>query len=641
MIHLLRRFLPLVLGAWGGLLGSLTGWLVHQLASRSLDYLWQPWLGWRWVLGILVYPAVGFVLAIPFVYVYPGRPQPLDTDRGRVVELHVRAWLAVFATLYLPVGIGFAYHHWWGAPTIPLPFTDVSLYPGAGGDLVATMIAVSILGPFCGAGIERLLRGTPVLLRVALGPPLALALTLGGVFAAVLVSGSIAAQNMGVTSAADVTLFGPLLQPMGTAGWDTGTVVALVTVVAGCLGGALCTLTTAMPALSGMADLHPRGSRRRWLLPLTAVAVSGALSLLALLQGFGIDSFRPLYPVVRPGQPAVVGNLVAPSDHDTLRFEPGGTGLYLLEFPRPGPHQRHMVNIGGQPLPSGRDDTMRYLIDTDDHGTTFEISVQPVWPLRTGVSSYTGPLRFEAIERTTISAADAAAAPQRLQIDPGRLREWKLQLKGQPVELVLDAGTAATWTIMAPSLQYDAGWAYTTGRSAVMLDVLAQGRSLCKATLDAESYTYLGLNLAVGAVQPTIPDGELRLRLVPSAHPDATIDLAVVAEGLAPGTLAVHPGSGASLVPTRVGTPVVVRPEPGGTVTTAAAVSLGDGDVSLVRLRDDGSPTPGEGEVLLMGETHFVVEGGSPGEPAVVVLGAGAAQQPWNGSWGMAPVFYR
>jgi len=641
MIHILRRFLPLVLGAWGGLFGSLTGWLAHQLASRSVDYLWQPWLGWNWLIGFLVYPAVGFVLAIPFVYVYPGRPQPLQTERGRVVDAHLRMWVAVFATLCLPVGFGFLYRHWWGAPTVLLPFTYVSLYPGSGGDLVATMIAVSVLAPFCGAGIERLMRGTPTLARVVFGPPLATTLALGGVLAAVLVSGSLASMNMGAASATDVQLFGQLLQPMGGAGWDTGSVLALVTVVAGCLGGALCTLTTTMPVLSGLVDVHPRESRRRWLLPLTAVAISGVLAMVALLQGFGIDSFLPLRPVIRPGQPGIVGNLVAPSDHDTLRFEPGDGGLYLLEFPNPGPHQRHMVNISGHKLPSGRDDTLRYLVDPDDFGSYFEVSVQPVWPLRNGVSSYSGPLRFEPVESVPVDDGGRARSVS-LDLEPGQLRTWSLELKGGTTELVLDADTAAYWTILAPSLAFTGSWAYSTGRSAVLVDVTARGKSLCKATLDAESYSYLGLTVSLGAVEPVDPGGAVRMILTPSAHPEAKINLTIVGEGLLSSADAVHPSAGTSLLPARPGLPVAIRPEPGGTVTSAAVVSLADGAVELVRLRDDGTPVPGAGDLLLMGETRFRVD--DPEEqpaPAMIVIGADGPDQTNLGTWGWGGRFYR
>lgn len=641
MIHILRRFLPLVLGAWGGLFGSLTGWLLHQLASRSVDYLWPPWLGWNWLVGFLAYPAVGFLLAIPFVAVYPGRPQPLQTERGRVVEAQLRTWVAVFATLYLPVGFGFLYHHWWGAPLLPLPFTDVSLHSGSRGDLVATMIAVSVLAPFCGAGIERLMRGTPAFARVLFGPPLATMLALGGVLAAVLVSGSLAAMNMGAVSTTDVQLFGPLLQPMGSAGWDTRSVLALITVVAGCLGGALCTLTTTMPVLSGLVDVHPRESRRRWLLPLTAVAVSGVLALVALLQGFGIDSFLPLRPVIRPGQPGIVGNLVAPSDHDTLRFEPGDGGLYLLEFPSPGPHQRHLVNINAHKLPSGRDDTLRYLVDVDAYGPYFEVSIQPVWPLRNGVSSYSGPLRFEPVESVPLDGGGRARSVS-LDLEPGQLRTWSLELKGGATELVLDADTAAYWTILGPSLQYTGSLVYPTGRSAVLVDVTFRGQILCEATLDADSYSDMGRTLSLGAVGPVDPGGAVRLILTPSVHPGAKIKLTVVGEGVASSDDMVHPSAGTSLLPARPGLPVAIRPEPGGTVTSASVVSLGAGAVELIRLQDDGTPVPGAGDLLLMGETRFRVD--DPAErpaPALIVVGAGGPDQSGMATWGWGGGFYR
>ena len=616
MIHVFRRFLPLMLGPAGALLGALSGMALHQLICRSVRYLWQPWLGWSWLAGLLVYPALGFLLAIPFVYVYPGGPERMRSAFGRAQDLHLRMWIAIFVAAYLPVGIGVMYTRWWSAPTLPIPFTDIYLYPGSRGDLVSVMVAVALFGPFCGVGVERMLRGLPRELRLLIGPPLATAMAMGAVLAVALAAGA------SVATWPDGAPYGPLLQPLSNAGWDSGLLVTLLTVISGCVAGCFATLTVCIPALAGIPDVAPAAARRRWSLPLLATALLGVLAITALLQGYGLDSFRWADIPIPPGRTRVVGTLVAPTDQDVLQLRAESGGFHLLEFPSPLASGRHLVSIPGFELPTGRADTMRYLLDIPDYAPNQEVMVQPSWPVRTGISEYSGPVRFE---RVPLAESVQRDGRHHLELTPGSNRQWSFDVTRHASELVLDPAVASRWAFLAARVSYSGEWIYTPGWSVVFVRVEVGGREVYSTILGDEGHSLEGETLLLADADPSTPPPAVTVRLQPATRPGETLSLPVVGRGMEPGEPLVQSRMGTSVLAVRAGDELVLAPEPGGTFAAAGIVTLDKTAPELVleRRGDDGAWHVVDGELLLMSPARLRVTGPDSSVDGVVVL-AGA-----------------
>lgn len=616
MIHVFRRFLPLLLGPAGAALGSLSGLAAHQLLSRSVRYFWAPWLGWNWLIGLLVYPAIGFLIAIPFVSAYPGGPMRLRSDEGRAQDLHLRMWIAAFVAAYLPIGIGVLYTRWWAAPSLPLPFTDVYLYAGSRGDLMTVMVGIAVLGPFCAFGVERLLRGLPRLLRLLLGPPLAAILATGGVLAASLVAGALTATW------AQGEPYVPLLQPLAQHGWDTGLMLALLTVVAGCFTGAFAAIGIGLPALAGLPDPTPSASRRRWALPVLAVALSGALGFGAMVHGYGADSVRGIDRKIEPGITELVGTLVAPADQDILQLHAENGGFYLFEFPRPGSRGRHWVAIPGYELPSGRADRLRYLIEIPEYTSTTEVTVQPSWPTRTGVSEYSGTVRFEHVPLWT---QDSLTGRHELGVGPGQLGQWTVDASEKPTELVLDPRVATRWTFLAGRVGYTDEWNYTPGWSVVFLRVTVDGQEVHSSVLGDEGGTFEGETVLVAQTSPGEDAPQVSVWLQPATRPGETLTIPVIAQGLAPGEPLVHARLGLSVLAVGGGERLDLLPEPGGAFASVAVhpTNPAGADLQIRRMGDDGAWHPLEDSLLMMGETTLDVAGDQEGR-AALVLGTGA-----------------
>ena len=613
MIHVFRRFLPLVLGPLGGLLGSLFGLGLHQLLCRALRNLWAPWPTWHWTIGLLAYSLLGFLLALPFLSVYPGQRMGLRSELGRAQDAHLRTWIALLFASYLPIGVGVLYQHWWGAPAIAIPFTDTYLYAGSRGDLLSGLAAIAIIGSFCGIGVERVSRGLPRAVRVLFGPPAAVVLTMAGVLAVVLSTAGI------VGGGTDVAPLGPLLQPLSQAGWDSNLIIALLTVVSGCIAGTLSVLTVALPVLSGLPDVHPARSRRRWTLPLLGVAVSGAIAVVALVQGYGVDSVTWFRGTIRQGQQAVVGCLVAPADVDVYGLDISQEGFYVFEFPSPEVNGRHQLVVPGQLLPTARNDRVRYLIEGTDYAYMTEIQLSPSWPPRIGVSPYSGPVRLARARDGELRRSGRGAAL--LDVAPGDLIHWSADLKEGQADLVLRTQQAAYWTVLGPRSDYEVAWTWDPGWSMVTLRGLSDGRQVIGQVLDAEGYGATALNVLVASAHAGIDPPELRWLLTPSRPPQGSLRVPIVAEGRGPDADRVHPSGGLSILSARAGQAFSVHPQPGGTLTVARVVTRSAGTPGLERRLDDGSWEEITGDLLLLGETRLRVSGLEPGVAAVVVLG--------------------
>lgn len=611
MMHVVRRFLPLLLGPLGGLVGSLTGFVLHQLLCRSLRMLWQPYLGWQWIIGLLAYPLLGLLVALPFLAVYPGELDPFRSRFGRSQDAHLRTWIAILFATYLPVGIAVVYSRWWNAPAFPIPFTDSYIYSGGRGDILVALCAVTALGSFCGIGVERLSRGVPRPLRLLLGPPLATALAMAASLGISLGAGGL------VAAGPDRDPFGPLLQPFNQVGWDSNLLLSVHTVVAGGLAGTLAMLTVALPVLQGIPDVHPRASRRRWALPMVAVAVSGALALLALAQGHGLDSLRWNHTEVLPGTHDIVGNLVAPADSDVLVFEAERDGFYLLEFPSPDLRGRHQVVLPGHPIPTPDAQTLRYLVEGSAAYGVQEIQVMASWPPRTGVSSYSGQVRFEYA-----GEPGSVFGPARLDAPTDGLAQWKGDVRRGPMELTLSSPQATYWTIFAPRAEDGLGWWWEQGWSAVTVTAMVEGELLFKRLLDQEGFGLNSMTMLVGSGDGVAPPPEITLRIQPSRQPQGNLWLPVVAEGLCAGDAVVHSTLGPSFLGVASDEEFTLYPTPGGTLSRLAVVSL-DGDTAempVSRRHDDGIIGPAGDTLLMLGSTHLRVEGAGPDSRAVLAL---------------------
>jgi len=611
MIHVIRRFLPLVLGPIGGLVGSLVGLGVHQLMCRALRVLWAPWPSWQWTMGLLVYSLLGLLLALPFLSVYPGQKHALRTDLGRAQDAHLRTWIALLFASYLPIGVGVVYQQWWGAPSFPIPFTDTYLYAGSRGDLLTSLVAITAIGSFSGIGVERVTRGLPRVIRLLLGPPVVVLLTLTGALAAVLSVAGI------VSAGATPEPFGPLLQPLSQAGWDSNLLIALLTVVSGCIAGTLAMMTVALPVLSGLPDVHPGTARRRWALPVLGVAVSGGLALAALAQGYGADSVLWFRGTIEQGQKAIVGCLVAPTDVDVYSLDVVEDGVYVLDFPNPEAIGRHQLVVPGQLLPTARSDRVRYLIEGS---ATYmaEIQLSPAWPPRTGVSPYSGPVRLVKAEEGELTRDGEATV---LDIAPGGLVHWAPDLKEGQADLLLRTRDVGYWTVLGPRSDYDMAWTWEPGWSVVMLRGLRGGRQLIGQVLDAEGYGAMLMHVLIANAHDGIEPPELRWLLTPSRSPRGSLRIPIVAEGRSAAADRIHPTGGLSILSARAGEVFSVHPQPGGTVAPIRVTSRSTGTPRLERQRDDGRWEEVADEVLLLGETRFRVAGLDSGTEAVVVLG--------------------
>ncbi len=611
MMNVVRRFLPLLLGPLGGFLGSLTGFALHQLVSRALRMLWEPYLGWRWIVGLLAYPLLGLLVALPFLAVYPGELNPFRSRFGRSQDAHLRSWIAILFATYLPVGVAVAYSRWWNAPSFPIPFTDTYVYSGGRGDILVALCGVTALGSFCGIGVERLSRGLPRVLRLLFGPPLATALAMTGALAVSLAAGGL------VAAGADRQPYGPLLQPFNQVGWDSNLLLSVHTVVAGCLAGTLAMLTVALPVLQGIQDVHPRASRRRWALPMFAVAVSGALALLALAQGHGLDSLRFNDTEVAFGRHDIVGNLVAPADIDVLELHADREGFYLLEFPSPDVRGRHQVSLPGYPVPTPDADTLRYLVEGGPIYGVQEISVMPSWPPRTGVSSYSGPVRFEYA-----GEPEVVFGPARLEGPADSLRQWKGDVRRGALELTLSSSQATYWTVFAPRAEDGFGWWWEQGWSAVTVTAMVEGEMLFKRLLDQEGFGLTSLTLLAASGAGDAPPPEITLRIQPSRQPQGGLWVPVVAEGLRAGDAVVHSGLGPTFLGVTSDEEFTLYPTPGGNLANLAVIPL-DGDaspLSVTRRHDDGSVGPAGDSLLMSGSTHLSVQGAGPESRAVLAL---------------------
>ena len=612
MIHVFRRFLPLILGPIGGLLGSLFGLGLHQLLCRALRNLWPPWPTWHWTIGLLAYSLLGFLLALPFLSVYPGQAVALRSELGRAQDAHLRTWIALLFASYLPIGVGVLYQQWWGAPAVAIPFTDTYLYAGSRGDLLTGLVSIAVLGSFCGVGVERVSRGLPRVIRVLLGPPLVVVLTMAGALAAVLAVVGI------VAAGAEPAPLGPLMQPLSQAGWDSNLLVALLTVVSGCLAGTLAMLTVALPVLSGLPDVYPARARRRWGLPLVGVAASGAIALAALVQGYGADSVSWFRGTIHQGQQGIVGCLVAPNDVDVYALDIDREGFYVFEFPSPELHGRHQLVVPGQVLPTARNDRVRYLIEGTDYTYMTEIQLSPSWPPRVGVSPYTGPVRLARAEDGELQRSGGVTI---LDVGPGDLVHWSADLDKGQADLLLRTKQAAYWTVLGPRSDYESAWTWEPGWSVVTLRGLSGGRQLIGQVLDAEGYGAMVMNVLIASAHGGIDPPELRWLLTPSRPPQGSLRIPIVAEGRSADADRVHPTGGMSVLSARAGEVFSVHPQPGGTFTVARVVARAAGKPWLERRRDDGSWEEVAGEFLLLGETRLRVSGLEPGAEAVVVLG--------------------
>ncbi len=620
MIHVIRRFLPLVLGPLGGLLGSLMGFGLHQLMCRSLQILWAPYLGWRWLVGLLAYPLLGFVLALPFLAVYPGPLNPFRSEFGRAQDAHLKTWIAVLFTTYVPIGVAFAYTRWWNAPSFPIPFTDSYVYAGGRGDLVTAVIAVTVLAPFCGVGVERLSRGLPRVLRVLFGPPLATLLAMAGAAAVSVSTGGL------VAASPDPDPFGPLLQPFSQSGWDSNLLVSFHTVVAGCIAGALTTLTMALPVVQGVTDVQAREARRRWALPMLSVAISGVLVLLALGQGHGLDTLRGVDMTIEPGRQDVVGNLVAPGDSDVLSMRTDREGFYLLEFPSPDVRGRHQVVVPGMPLPTPDADTMRYLVEGMTGYDIQEVQVMSSWPPRTGVSSYSGPVRFEYT-----GTPETVFASATLDGPVGDLRQWKGDLRRGPLELTLRSSQPTYWTLYAARTKDGLGWWWEQGWSVVTVSAYMDGELLFKRVLDQEGYGVSALTVLLAGAHPDEPPPVLTVKIHPSRTPQGDMWIPVVAEGLSPGDAIVHSTYGPTFLSVASDEEFTLHPTPGGALAEVRVLAL-DGssdDLTVMRRHDDGRIDPAADSLLMTGSTHLRVEGAAPDQRAVIALAGQGGTRSW------------
>jgi len=622
VIHVIRRFLPLLLGPLGALLGCAQGLLLHQALCLSLRILWPTYL-WTMhsLIGLLAYPLGGLLLALPFLYAYPGAVRGMRSPVGQAQDGHLRLWIAVLFAGYLPVGVAVLYELWWNAPSLPVPFTDVWLYAGSSGDLLVFTLAMVVFGPFCAAGVERLLRGTPGWLRLLIGPPLASWLIIGAVFAVVLAGGGMYAAGV------DPGPFGPLHQPWGTAGWDSSLVIALVTLVSSSMAGVYAMMMVALPVLYGLDDPSPAASRRRWALPVFGTAVAGVLAVVAIVHAHGLDSVQALAPRLTEGRYQLTGQLIAPADSDVLRLKTEGHGYHVLAFPRPTGGDRHQVYVPGFPLPSPSLETGRYLVNVPEPPGTVDVQVTSGWPQRAGISSYSGPVSLQALQPGEPRKVVGRAS---LDVGPGEAREWTVDLARGAAELDLGSAALTYWTVLAPTTYPEGYWAWETGWSTVDLQVLAGDRVLYKRVLDIEGIGCSGVTLMVsrapGAEQPPC----LRLRLTPSRPGKAGLEIPVVGEGFDARTPRTLPTLGPAFVGIPPGQQVTVNPPPGGISVVAELHHFGPSDVTLTRMGDDGEPHEVGGSLLLMGRTMLRVEGAAG--PSVVALGTDRAGPRWA-SW--------
>ena len=620
MIHVVRRFLPLVLGPLGGLLGSLLGFALHQLLTRSLQILWAPYLGWQWLVGLLAYPLLGFVLALPFLAVYPGPRNPYRSEFGRAQDAHLKIWIAVLFTMYVPVGVAFAYTRWWNAPSFSIPFTDSYVYAGGRGDLLTAVIAVMVLAPFCGAGVERLTRGVPRVLRLLFGPPLATLLAMASAAAvSVSVGGLLAAPPV-------PDPFGPLLQPFNQSGWDSNLLLSFHTVVAGAIAGTLAMLTVALPLTQGLVDVQVREARRRWALPMVAVALSGVLVVLALGQGHGTDTLRCVHLDIEPGYQDLVGNLVAPADSDVLRMRTERDGFYLLEFPSADLRGRHQVVVPGIPIPTPDASMMRYLVEGAIGYDVQEIQVMGAWPQRTGVSSYSGTVRFEYA-----GAPESVYNRAVLEGPVDGLRQFKGDVRRGPLELTLRSSQPTYWTLFAPRTADGLGWWWEQGWSVVTVSAYIDGELLFKRIVDQEGYGVNHLTVLLAGAHPDAPPPDLTLKIHASRTPQGEMWIPVEAEGLSPGDAIVHSTYGPTFLGVSSDDEFTIHLTPGGALAEVVVLGL-DGpadELTVMRRHDDGLVQPASDSLMLTGSTHLSVEGAAPERRAVLALSGQGGARSW------------
>ncbi len=619
MIHIVRRMLPLLLGPIGALLGSLTGFVIFQVLSYGLDMLWPSYMSWGWLVGLLAYPTVGLLLSLPFLHVYPGRPGPLTSVRGHAEEGHLRTWVATSFALYLPVGVALLYSWWWNAPSIAIPFTDHYLYSGSynHGFLVATC-SIVVLAPFCAGGVERLLRWAPRAVRVLFGPPIATVLAMVAAVPMLLVTGGlVAAYNNGTTPHP----MGPLMRTLAENGWETGLMLATLTVVNGALAGTFAMQFIVLPVVTGRADVHAGPSGRRWALPMLAAGVSGALALAGLAQGFGVDSLTLVNPSLEPGQRSVHGTIVAPADTDTYQLDVPQDGIYLMEFPAPGPRSRHQVSMSGYAIQQRSPRQMRYLLEVQSESEYNTVTIMPGYPVRSGVSEYSGPMRFEFIE----PAGDPPAGPRTpVEVAPGQLSLWELNLKDGPREVALTPDHPVHLHFLWPHVTYEAGYLWSPGYAGVLLQVSVRGQRVHECVIPADGYTQNGLSLLVADGDPASPPPPVVLRLVPVARVGEEISIPLVIEGLEPGVPPIHADNGISLFSLRAGEAAHLRPSIHGTYGVARLLTVAPGAVpgQLEQLGRGGEREPTGADVLLLRPARLHVTGGTPEADQILVIDA-------------------
>jgi hypothetical protein len=488
------------------------------------------------------------------------------------------------------------------------------------------MIAVSLLAPFFGAGVERMLRGTPRVVRLIVGPPLAALAAMVAVPAAVIVAGGIA------LGWPDPEPYGPMLQAAINGGWQLDVLVGVLTVLNGCIAGTFASLFVALPPLYGVRDLDVRGARRRWVLPMAAAVLGGVLCLVGFGHGFGRDALSAVTPVIRPGQDWLHGTLVAPGDSDVYEVRHPRQGIYLLELPAPAPGDRFSHTTAGFELPQLRVDRQRWLITTASAETISQLSVDPTYPLHQGVVEYSGPMVFQRIE----SHPSEPWARVTADLEPGERGRWTLDLARGPRELVLHPGDDACWTLLGPNTTYSPGWVWTLGYPRVMLQIEAGGQVIYQDLIGTEGYGMLGYSVTV-AGSPGIDDvwrdlvesagspdrPEVILRLIPASRPGEYLSINVVGEAPPDGAPPVHPEGGVTVLAMRPDDPLTLRPEPGGAYTPVQLHGARY-TTSLARLGDDGRETEVTDNLMLMSdvELHLRDTSSSPAVPVFVVLGS-------------------
>lgn len=619
MIHVVRRMLPLLLGPLGALLGSLTGFALYQILCHGLDMLWPPYLHWGWLVGLLAYPSIGLVLSIPFLHVYPGRPHALSSERGRAEEGHLRTWVATGFALYVPVAVGAMYSWWWGAPSVSIPFTDTYLYSGSynHGFLVA-MCAIVVTAPFCASGVERLLRWTPRPVRVIFGPPAATLLSMVVALPMLLVVGGlVAARNSG--SAPDP--MGPLMRTLADSGWETGLMVATLTVIHGAIAGTFAMQFIALPALTGRADVHAGRSARRWALPLFAAGVSGTLALVGLAQGFGWDSLSFVQPSLVPGQQIVRGTLVAPADSITYELDVPRDGIYLMEFPAPDPGDRHQVSMSGYAIQQRSLKQLRMLLEVQADQGYSGVTIMPGYPIRSGVSEYSGPMNFEFIP--PLEPPPSSCGPTPIDVAAGQFGHLELDLKNGPLELVMTPEHPVYLHFMWPHVSYEEGYMWSAGYAAVLLQVSVAGRRIHESVIPADGYSEGGLSVLVADGDVASPPPAVVVRLVPVARTGEKITIPLVLEGLESGLPILHADSGLSVFCLRDGEAAHLRPSIRGTFgeTKLMAVESGAVPGQLEQLGADGERIPVD-ELLLLKLARLHVNGGTPAAHQILVIDA-------------------